>query len=88
MLRLPELIPFARKHGLTIISIEDLIAYRRRAEPHGPPRGRAPGCPPPTATFTAYGYRSTVDGVEHIALVARRRSATARTSWSGSTPSA
>ncbi|MFD4570653.1 3,4-dihydroxy-2-butanone-4-phosphate synthase, partial [Streptomyces sp. NPDC058467] len=26
MLRLPELIPFARKHGLTIISIEDLIA--------------------------------------------------------------
>ena len=33
MLRLPELIPFARKHGLTIISIEDLIAYRRSAEP-------------------------------------------------------
>ncbi|MEV8410303.1 3,4-dihydroxy-2-butanone-4-phosphate synthase, partial [Streptomyces niveus] len=33
MLRLPELIPFARKHGLSIISIEDLIAYRRTAEP-------------------------------------------------------
>ncbi|TQS86750.1 3,4-dihydroxy-2-butanone-4-phosphate synthase, partial [Arthrobacter sp. TS-15] len=33
MLRLPELIPFARKHGLTIISIEDLIAYRQSSEP-------------------------------------------------------
>ncbi|OIJ65622.1 bifunctional 3,4-dihydroxy-2-butanone 4-phosphate synthase/GTP cyclohydrolase II [Streptomyces mangrovisoli] len=32
MLRLPELVPFARRHGLTIISIEDLIAYRRRLE--------------------------------------------------------
>ncbi|MBZ3912130.1 bifunctional 3,4-dihydroxy-2-butanone-4-phosphate synthase/GTP cyclohydrolase II [Streptomyces acidiscabies] len=32
MLRLPELIPFARKHGLTIISIEDLVEYRRARE--------------------------------------------------------
>ncbi|HEY8980257.1 MAG TPA: GTP cyclohydrolase II [Streptomyces sp.] len=32
MLRLPELIPFARKHGLTIISIEGLIKYRRSRE--------------------------------------------------------
>ena len=42
MLRLPELVPFARKHGLTIISIEDLIAYRRSAEPTVAPRGRGP----------------------------------------------
>ena len=33
MARLPDLVPFARKHGLAIISIEDLIAYRRSAEP-------------------------------------------------------
>ncbi|MFE1956425.1 bifunctional 3,4-dihydroxy-2-butanone-4-phosphate synthase/GTP cyclohydrolase II [Streptomyces sp. NPDC059479] len=68
MLRLPELIPFARKHGLTIISIEDLIAYRRTTEPtvH-----RAAEVRLPTAfgEFTAYGYRSAVDGVEHVALV-------------------
>ncbi|MHC5907695.1 GTP cyclohydrolase II, partial [Streptomyces sp. S6] len=32
MLRLPELVPFARKHGLTIISIEALIKYRRTRE--------------------------------------------------------
>ncbi|WP_202238361.1 GTP cyclohydrolase II [Streptomyces sp. SN-593] len=32
MARLPELVPFARKHGLAIISIEALIAYRRAAD--------------------------------------------------------
>jgi 3,4-dihydroxy 2-butanone 4-phosphate synthase/GTP cyclohydrolase II len=94
MLRLPELIPFARKHGLTIVSIEDLIAYRRSAErpqpagqeptpaEQGPAlcEQRLPAQPSvrreaevhlPTAhgAFTAYGYRSTVDGVEHVALV-------------------
>ncbi|MEV0926145.1 3,4-dihydroxy-2-butanone-4-phosphate synthase [Streptomyces spongiicola] len=92
MLRLPELVPFARKHGLTIISIEDLIAYRRGAEPAvrrgtepAVRRGTGPVVPHeagpavrreaevvlPTAhgAFTAYGYRSTADGVEHVALV-------------------
>ncbi|MFE2697484.1 bifunctional 3,4-dihydroxy-2-butanone-4-phosphate synthase/GTP cyclohydrolase II [Streptomyces mirabilis] len=81
MLRLPELIPFARKHGLTIISIEDLIAYRRSpklstsleqgAPPSEPTVRREAKTQLPTAfgVFTAYGYRSTVDGVEHVALV-------------------
>ncbi|MFI1374747.1 bifunctional 3,4-dihydroxy-2-butanone-4-phosphate synthase/GTP cyclohydrolase II [Streptomyces longwoodensis] len=68
MLRLPELIPFARKHGLTIISIEDLIAYRRGAEPTVR-REAEVHLPTTHGTFTAYGYRSTVDGVEHVALV-------------------
>ncbi|MFF9003490.1 bifunctional 3,4-dihydroxy-2-butanone-4-phosphate synthase/GTP cyclohydrolase II [Streptomyces achromogenes] len=68
MLRLPELIPFARKHGLTIISIEDLIAYRRSSEPTVR-REAATRLPTRHGTFTAYGYRSTVDGVEHVALV-------------------
>ncbi|CAL9361848.1 bifunctional 3,4-dihydroxy-2-butanone-4-phosphate synthase/GTP cyclohydrolase II [Streptomyces sp. enrichment culture] len=92
MLRLPELVPFARKHGLTIISIEDLIAYRRGTAPAAPADRAAPAAPAvlhgteaapapavrreaevrlPTAhgDFTAYGYRSTADGVEHVALV-------------------
>lgn len=68
MLRLPELIPFARKHGLTIISIEDLIAYRRTAEPTVR-REAEVHLPTAYGEFTAYGYRSTVDGVEHVALV-------------------
>ncbi|MFE3150088.1 bifunctional 3,4-dihydroxy-2-butanone-4-phosphate synthase/GTP cyclohydrolase II [Streptomyces sp. NPDC059218] len=68
MLRLPQLVPFARKHGLTIISIEDLIAYRRSS---GPTVRREAEVRLPTAfgAFTAYGYRSTTDGVEHVALV-------------------
>lgn len=68
MLRLPELVPFARKHGLTIISIEDLIAYRRSAEPTVR-REAEVRLPTAFGEFTAYGYRSTVDGVEHVALV-------------------
>ncbi|MEU4205550.1 bifunctional 3,4-dihydroxy-2-butanone-4-phosphate synthase/GTP cyclohydrolase II [Streptomyces sp. NPDC039022] len=69
MLRLPELVPFARKHGLSIISIEDLIAYRRSSEPTVR-REAETRLPTRHGEFTAYGYRSTVDGVEHIALVA------------------
>ncbi|MEW2164988.1 bifunctional 3,4-dihydroxy-2-butanone-4-phosphate synthase/GTP cyclohydrolase II [Streptomyces sp. NPDC007084] len=81
MLRLAELIPFARKHGLTIISIEDLIAYREAAEltpvaGHGTPlaapavrREAEVHLPTAFGEFTAYGYRSTADGVEHVALV-------------------
>ncbi|MCX4821700.1 bifunctional 3,4-dihydroxy-2-butanone-4-phosphate synthase/GTP cyclohydrolase II [Streptomyces sp. NBC_01142] len=68
MLRLPELIPFARKHGLTIISIEDLIAYRRSSEPTVK-REAEVNLPTAHGLFTAYGYRSTVDGIEHVALV-------------------
>ncbi|MFE1783192.1 bifunctional 3,4-dihydroxy-2-butanone-4-phosphate synthase/GTP cyclohydrolase II [Streptomyces sp. NPDC059506] len=69
MARLPELVPFARKHGLAIISIEDLIAHRRRSEPTVR-REAATRLPTAHGDFQAFGYRSTVDGVEHIALVA------------------
>ncbi|MGD6750616.1 bifunctional 3,4-dihydroxy-2-butanone-4-phosphate synthase/GTP cyclohydrolase II [Streptomyces sp. BH105] len=68
MLRLPELVPFARRHGLTIISIKDLIDYRRTSEPTVK-REATVQLPTAFGEFTAYGYRSTVDGVEHVALV-------------------
>ncbi|MFH8520311.1 bifunctional 3,4-dihydroxy-2-butanone-4-phosphate synthase/GTP cyclohydrolase II [Streptomyces gelaticus] len=68
MLRLPQLVPFARKHGLTIISIEDLIAYRRSSEPTVR-REAEVRLPTSFGPFTAYGYRSATDGVEHVALV-------------------
>jgi 3,4-dihydroxy 2-butanone 4-phosphate synthase/GTP cyclohydrolase II len=80
MLRLPELVPFARKHGLTIISIEDLVAHRRATESAAAPAVEEAAGPVvrreaevhlPTAfgEFTAYGYRALADGVEHVALV-------------------
>ncbi|MET9483983.1 bifunctional 3,4-dihydroxy-2-butanone-4-phosphate synthase/GTP cyclohydrolase II [Streptomyces sp. NPDC006638] len=68
MLRLPDLVPFARKHGLTIISIEDLIAYRRTTE-LAVRREAKVHLPTASGDFTAYGYRSVADGVEHLALV-------------------
>ncbi|GAA0686029.1 bifunctional 3,4-dihydroxy-2-butanone-4-phosphate synthase/GTP cyclohydrolase II [Kitasatospora atroaurantiaca] len=69
MARLPELVAFAREHGLAIISIEDLIAYRRRTELHVD-RSAVTKLPTAHGDFTAVGYRGTLDGVEHIALVA------------------
>ncbi|MFJ8440992.1 bifunctional 3,4-dihydroxy-2-butanone-4-phosphate synthase/GTP cyclohydrolase II [Kitasatospora griseola] len=69
MARLPELHAFARRHGLAIISIADLIAYRRRTELHVD-RVAVTGLPTDHGEFTAVGYRGTIDGVEHLALVA------------------
>lgn len=68
MLRLPSLVAFAHKHDLAIISIADLIAYRRAAEP-AVRREAATRLPTAFGDFQAYGYRATADGVEHIALV-------------------
>lgn len=68
MARLPQLRVFAAAHRLTLISIADLIAYRRRTEKqveriaeamistqHGP--------------FLAVGYETILDSTDHIALV-------------------
>ncbi len=63
-----QLREFADEHGLKMISIEDLIHYRRRHESHV---ARVAETRLPTAhgDFTAYGYRITIDDSEHIALV-------------------
>ena len=67
MARLPELERFAADHGLTVISIADLIAYRRRSEKlvHRVTQARIPTS---YGTFTAVGYESD-DGRTHVALV-------------------
>ena len=69
MARLPELVVFARRHGLALVSIEDLIAYRRRTEAKVT-RAATTALPTEHGSFTAVGYLSEPDGVEHIALVA------------------
>jgi 3,4-dihydroxy 2-butanone 4-phosphate synthase / GTP cyclohydrolase II len=68
MARLPELRAFAEEHGLLLISIADLIAYRRRHEKlvH---RVAEAVIPTPFGPFTAIGYESEVDSFQHIALV-------------------
>jgi 3,4-dihydroxy 2-butanone 4-phosphate synthase/GTP cyclohydrolase II len=68
MARVDDLIPFCEKHDLKMISIEDMIEYRRRTELHVD-RTSVSKLPTKHGEFTAYGYRGTVDGLEHIALV-------------------
>ncbi len=68
MKRGPELRAFADEHGLAMISIEDLVRYRRRNEVHVI-REAETRLPTRHGDFTAYGYTITVDGSEHAALV-------------------
>jgi 3,4-dihydroxy 2-butanone 4-phosphate synthase/GTP cyclohydrolase II len=68
MKRGPELRVFADEHGLAMISIDDLVRYRRRHE-NLVERVARTRLPTRHGDFTAYGYRITVDGSEHIALV-------------------
>ena len=68
MARLPRLREFADSHGLTLISIEQLIDYRRRTERVVTQLART-RLPNGYGEWQAYGYVSTVDGTEHMALV-------------------
>jgi 3,4-dihydroxy 2-butanone 4-phosphate synthase/GTP cyclohydrolase II len=68
MARMDELEVFAAEHDLALISIADLIAYRRRNE-RQVERVAEARIPTNHGDFTAVGYRSTIDGIEHVALV-------------------
>ncbi|GAA4380945.1 bifunctional 3,4-dihydroxy-2-butanone-4-phosphate synthase/GTP cyclohydrolase II [Nocardioides caricicola] len=68
MKRAPELREFADEHGLAMISIDDLVRYRRRHE-NLVERVAETRLPTRFGDFTAYGYKITVDDSEHIALV-------------------
>jgi 3,4-dihydroxy 2-butanone 4-phosphate synthase/GTP cyclohydrolase II len=68
MARLPDLERFAVEHDLLLISIADLIAYRRQHEKLVKRVAEAV-IPTPYGKFTAIGYESTVDHEQHIALV-------------------
>ncbi len=68
MKRGPELREFADEHGLAMISIDALVRHRRRHE-NLVERVAETRLPTRHGDFTAYGYRVTVDGSEHIALV-------------------
>ena len=68
MARLDELQVFADEHGLTLITIADLVAYRRRFEKQVEFVAEA-RIPTKHGEFRAVGYRSLIDDVEHVALV-------------------
>ncbi|PXF47509.1 Bifunctional riboflavin biosynthesis protein RIBA 1, chloroplastic [Gracilariopsis chorda] len=71
MARLPQLRQFAAQHGLVLTSIADLIKYRRMREKLVTRMAGTPArLPTRYGTFDAYAYRSILDGVDHLALVA------------------
>jgi 3,4-dihydroxy 2-butanone 4-phosphate synthase/GTP cyclohydrolase II len=68
MARIPELEKFAQEHGLLIISIADLIRYRRHREKLVRRVSEA-RIPTKHGDFTAYVFESIIDGTEHMAFV-------------------
>ena len=68
MSRLPELIAFAKEHGLNIGTIADLIAYRRKSESLVERVAEAP-FDSWYGDFRIIVYRNIIDGGEHVALV-------------------
>jgi 3,4-dihydroxy 2-butanone 4-phosphate synthase / GTP cyclohydrolase II len=68
MARVPDLVGYCERHGLKMITVADLIAYRRK---HDKLVERVVSINLPTGfgDFTAVGYRSLVDDKHHVALV-------------------
>jgi 3,4-dihydroxy 2-butanone 4-phosphate synthase/GTP cyclohydrolase II len=68
MARVGDLIPYCERHGLKMITVADLVAYRRRTE-RLVERVVATTLPTEFGDFVAVGYRSLVDDKHHVALV-------------------
>jgi 3,4-dihydroxy 2-butanone 4-phosphate synthase / GTP cyclohydrolase II len=68
MARLPELRQFATAHNLALISIEQLVEYRRRTE-RQLTREAQTRLPNAFGLWQALGYRHDIDDTEYVALV-------------------
>jgi 3,4-dihydroxy 2-butanone 4-phosphate synthase/GTP cyclohydrolase II len=68
MARMPQLIRFARHHGLGILTIRDLIAWRRRREVLVERVVKVP-LPTPEGEFMLHLYQCKLEGDNHLALV-------------------
>jgi len=68
MARRPELEAVAAEHGLVMVTVEELIRYRRRNEKLVE-RIAEVRLPTAYGEFTGYGYQSALDGATHLALV-------------------
>ena len=68
MMRAPRCREFADEHGLLLISIADLIKYRRQHESQVTKVAEV-ALPTEHGDFRAVGYRSEIDGTEHVALM-------------------
>ena len=68
MARMPDLMEFKKRHNIKIITIADLVAYRRKTE-HLVTCEESVKLPTAFGDFQMYLYRSKTDNAEHLALV-------------------
>jgi 3,4-dihydroxy 2-butanone 4-phosphate synthase/GTP cyclohydrolase II len=68
MARVRDLIPYTARHGLKMITVADLVEYRRRTE-RLIERTAQVRLPTEYGEFTAYAYKETLTGRPHVALV-------------------
>jgi 3,4-dihydroxy 2-butanone 4-phosphate synthase/GTP cyclohydrolase II len=69
MARMPDLLPFAQRHGLKIGTIEDLISYRLRHDLLVKRVAKTGVTSASGGAFDLHVYTTTVEPVEHVALV-------------------
>ena len=69
MARVPDLIPYCEQHELRMITVADLVEYRRRHEKLVE-RGASVRLPTDFGEFTAVAFREVLTGKAHVALVA------------------
>ena len=68
MARLAQLAAYAKRHGLRLISIAELISYRLDTERFVQRQAEA-AMPSAFGDFRAIGYRNELDGSEHVAII-------------------
>ena len=68
MARVPDLVPYCRTHGIKLITVADLIEYRRRHE-RLVERVTSVQLPTRYGEFRAVAFRETLTGKDHVALV-------------------
>ncbi|MCM8711642.1 bifunctional 3,4-dihydroxy-2-butanone-4-phosphate synthase/GTP cyclohydrolase II [Clostridium sp. SYSU_GA19001] len=68
MARVPQLMEYSKEHNLKIITIADLIAYRRKKENYIKRTAEAK-LPTKYGEFRIIGYENTLNGEHHVALV-------------------
>ena len=68
MARVPDLVKYCQRHGLKMITVADLIRYRRRTE-RLVRQVAAVRLPTRWGEFMAYGYESLLDHEQHLAVV-------------------
>ncbi|HET6497067.1 MAG TPA: 3,4-dihydroxy-2-butanone-4-phosphate synthase, partial [Thermoleophilia bacterium] len=68
MARVPDLVKYGAKHGLKMVTVADLIKYRRRNEKLVR-RAATVSMPTKYGDFKAVGYESVIDGGHHVAII-------------------